>query len=249
MTESAHTPVGPKVLASLPGTDWGEFAARILADAFAKLGAEGIDRIVMLAGGRSAEQVYRYWGRHIEQFPGTPSLRLLFGDERCVAPDHAESNFGMAERCWIGAARRAGRIGSVARMEAEREDRGAAARAYELSIPQVVDILLLGMGEDGHIASLFPHDAAVHERNRRVVAVSGPKPPRDRLTVTPVVLDAAEAVFILATGVEKGRVLARAFDDLDDIDALPVRLVLPRAILLLDAEAAQELSGIAGSRN
>lgn len=249
MTELLHPQVGPIILESPPGTDWSTFAANVLADAFSRPNEERRERVVMLTGGRSAEKVYQYWGEHPEMFPGTTTVRLLFGDERCVPPDDEDSNFGMVKRSWLDAACRAGRVESVARMEAERADLEDAAHAYELMLPQTIDFLLLGMGEDGHIASLFPHDMALHERTRKVVAASSPKPPTNRLTVTPAVFDTAKTVFILATGVEKGRVLVRAFDDLDDVSTLPVRLVLPRAILLLDAAAAQELAGIAKHRS
>ena len=227
------------------------FAAMEIVNAFERLAAESSTCTLMLTGGRSAERVYQYWGRHLDAFPGQLHFRIFFGDERCVEPDHVDSNFGMAERSWLGAARQAGRIASVARMEAEKADSEGSANAYQSMLPRAIDFLLLSVGEDGHIASLFPHSVALNERQKKVIAISSPysEEPIKRLTVTPPVFDTAKTVFILATGSEKGRVLVRSFDDLDDVTTLPVRLVLLRAILLLDAAAAQELAGIAKPRS
>lgn len=221
------------------GFEWAAFAATLLAQMFFQRTRADGPCSIMLAGGRSAELVYRYWGAHPELFAdGLAATKFLFGDERCVPPDHAESNFGMAERTWFGRGGEAGKI-CVVRMEGESLDREAAARAYEKILPETIDFLLLGMGEDGHIASLFPNENALWERGQKVVPVLAPKIPAERLTITPAAIDLAKTVILMVVGAEKGRTLARAFDDLTDIAALPVRLVLPRAVLLLDADATK----------
>ena len=108
-------------------------------------------------------------------------------------------------------------------------------------MPEVVDVLLLGMGIDGHIASLFPNDPALMSSDRTVVPVSGPKPPYNRLTITPLVVQNARQTVLLATGKKKGSVLREAIDSPADFLSLPVRLALD-GILVLDPKAARRLT-------
>ena len=152
-----------------------------------------------LAGGRTPEPVYRElasassidWTR----------VDVFFGDERAVPPDHPDSNYLMVHRVLLS--RVPVPAGQVHRMEAERSDQEAAAREYERSLPPQLDILVLGMGPDGHTASLFPGSAALDEHQRLVVPVIGAKPPPQRLTITPPVIEAARRVAVIATGGDK----------------------------------------------
>ncbi|MGH7719617.1 MAG: 6-phosphogluconolactonase, partial [Gemmatimonadaceae bacterium] len=91
-------------------------------------------------------------------------VTVYFGDERCVPPDHPESNYRMAHEVLLQRVPVPG--ASVHRMEGERADRDAAARDYGRLLPDRLDVLLLGMGADGHTASLFPHSPALAERAR-----------------------------------------------------------------------------------
>ena len=151
---------------------------------------------VCLAGGGTPEPVYRElasassidWTRVV----------VFFGDERAVPPDHPDSNYLMVHRVLLS--RVPVPAGQVHRMEAERSDREAAAREYERLLPLRLDILVLGMGPDGHTASLFPGSAALDERHRLVVPVVGAKAPVERLTITPPVIEAARRVAVIATG-------------------------------------------------
>jgi len=129
---------------------------------------------------------------------------------------------------------------SIARMEAENPDRKAAAKAYEKLLPEAIDVLLLGMGTDGHVASLFPHSSVLKSTHRSVVPVTGPKPPHERLTVTPKIVTRARSVFLLATGTEKGRVLALALESPEDFRPLPVRLTLG-GTWLIDGAAERQM--------
>lgn len=193
---------------------------------------------VMLTGGRSAERLYTAWS-------GLPALlqmtgvRFYFGDERCVPPDHPESNFGMAMRSLFS---RGVPVGcTIFRMEADDPDHEAAALRYDDELPNMIDVMLLGVGEDGHIASLFPNSAALHETDRRVVSITGPKPPFDRLTITPPTIAQAKSVFVLATGTAKAAVLSMALQAPNDFDTLPVRLVL-NTTWLLDTALPENIS-------
>jgi 6-phosphogluconolactonase len=190
----------------------------------------------MLTGGKTAEQLYKHWAR-ASALP-LERMRLLFGDERSVPPDHGESNYALVMRTLLAKGVPPGC--SIARMEAERPDREAAARAYEALLPKAIDVLLLGVGADGHVASLFPHSPAFQSKQRTVVPVTGPKAPRERLTITPQVIAGAGEVFVLATGREKGEVLAEALQSPADAVSLPVRLALG-GTWLLDEQAACRL--------
>ena len=135
-------------------------------------------------------------------------VSIYFGDERAVPPDHRDSNFGMARRTLldhvpIGPDR-------VHRMHADRTDLAAAALEYEQCLPERLDILMLGLGPDGHTASLFPGTPALEPGARRVLAVAAPSPPVTprvaRMTITPLVIDAARHLVVLVTGADKERV-------------------------------------------
>lgn len=192
---------------------------------------------VMLTGGKTAGRLYAHWAK-------TSSLPLerisfLFGDERCVAPDHADSNYASVMRTFLAGGIPPGC--SIARMEADNPDHDAAARMYERLIPKEIDVLLLGMGCDGHVASLFPCSPALRPDQGYVVPATAPNPPRERLTITPKVVARAKEVFLLATGAEKGRVLAEALKLPMDPMSLPVRLTMGGS-WLLDAAAYAQLS-------
>lgn len=192
---------------------------------------------VMLTGGATAERCYLQWAR-TSNF-SLDGVRFLFGDERCVPKDDRDSNYALVMRSLFSEGVPAGC--SVVRMEADNPDRCAAARAYEELLPDSIDVLLLGMGTDGHVASLFPGSAALKATDRTVVPATAPKPPHERLTITPKVIVNAQAVFLLATGADKGRILAEALKSPEDVSALPVRLARA-GTWLLDDDAGRQLS-------
>lgn len=185
---------------------------------------------VMLTGGRSAERLYTAWAE-LPAFRQMAGVQFYFGDERCVPPDHPESNYRMVMRALFNQGVPTGC--SVFRIEADALDLEAAALRYEHVLPEKVDLLLLGVGEDGHIASLFPGSVVLQEVDRRVVRITGSKPPHERLTITPLVIARAKSVFVLATGAAKAQILVKALQMAGDFDILPACLVL-NAIWLLD---------------
>ncbi len=190
-----------------------------------------------LAGGRTPEPVYRQLasGRGIDW----SKVDVYFGDERGVPPDHPDSNYRMV--CATLLTRVPSLAGRIHRMEAERPDRDAAARDYERLLPPRLDVLVLGMGADGHTASLFPGSAALDERRRRVVAVLGNKLPAERLTITPPVIEEARVVAVIATGEDKAPAVARAIEGPLTPNAVPVQLAR-RGTWFLDLAAAALLT-------
>jgi 6-phosphogluconolactonase len=188
---------------------------------------------VCLAGGSTPKRAYELlstealdWGR----------VDFYFGDERCVSPDHPDSNYRMACEALV---RPGGpRLERIHRMSAEQEDREAAAAAYDQELPTQLDAMVLGIGEDGHTASLFPGSEALREEKRRVRVIRGAKPPPWRLTVTPPVLRAARALLVLAAGSGKAEAVARAMKA-GAVEEIPARLAArDGATWLLDAAAA-----------
>ncbi len=164
-------------------------------------------------------------------------VHVYFADERAVPPDHVDSNFRMASESLLSHVPIP--AAHLHRMEAERPDLDAAAAAYEKLLPAALDVLVLGMGADGHTASLFPGSWALAERSRRVVFVEGPKPPARRMTITPPVIAAARQVAVLVTGKEKAAAVARAFDDRTPTREVPAALARSGMWFLDPAAAAQ----------
>ncbi len=185
---------------------------------------------VMLTGGHSAERLYGVWAE-LPEFQLLKGVRFYFGDERCVSADHPESNYGMVMRSLFLQGVPAGC--SVFPMDGANLDRDAAARRYDETLPEKIDILLLGLGEDGHIASLFSGSTALDETGRRVVPVVGPKLPYERLTITPPVINLAGAIYVLAAGAAKAAVLVDLLEaPSKNVLNLPACLVLHAAWLL-----------------
>jgi 6-phosphogluconolactonase len=183
----------------------------------------------MLTGGRSAECLYLAWSA-LPDFKKLGGVHFYFGDERIVPSTHLESNYGLVMRTLFNKGIPDGC--SIVRMEVEHPNRDEVSMAYEKKLPGKLDILLLSVGEDGHIASLFPHGEGLNEASRSIVPVSGPKPPNDRLTITPIVIARARKVFVLAIGAKKKDILRRARVAPHNFADLPARLVLGATWLL-----------------
>lgn len=177
---------------------------------------------VMLTGGRSAAILYDAWSA-MQDFDQLRDVKFYFGDERCVPSDHPESNYGLAMRTLFQRGVPPGC--EVIRIAGEQTNDETAA-AYEAQLPDNLDVMLLSMGEDGHIASLFPQSPALLETCRGVVSVSAPKSPTERLTITPPVIARATQLFVLALGPAKAAVYSQAKLEPQNFAALPARLVL-----------------------
>ena len=169
---------------------------------------------------------------------------LFWVDERCVPADHPDSNFGLGKALLLR--RIEGSQPRVHRMEGDAADASGAATAYErdleasLGHPPRFDLVLLGVGPDGHVASLFPGHPALSERGRRVLALDdAPKPPPRRLTLTLPAFEAARLICIAAFGAEKAAAMREAIEKEDS--SLPVAQAArsgAHALFLLDPEAA-----------
>ena len=192
-----------------------------------------------LAGGSTPRPVYEALAEpELARTIPWDRVQVYFGDERAVPPDHADSNFRMAREALLA------RVGlppqSIHRMEAEALDLDAAAGRYAATLPAALDVLILGVGPDGHTASLFPGSPALKEQNRRVVPAVSPRPPAGRLTVTPPVIAAARRLVVLAAGADKAEAVARALIGSSKPIDVPASLARD-AVWFLDQAAAARL--------
>ncbi|MBI5361816.1 MAG: 6-phosphogluconolactonase [Planctomycetes bacterium] len=222
---------------------------RFLAAAERAIRDHGVFRVA-LAGGSTPRKLYA-------ALVGAPidwsKVLFFFGDERCVPPAHADSNYRMARETLLSKV--AIPNTNVHRIYAETDDEQAAAEEYEEELERVwglihhemprFDLVLLGMGADGHTASLFPGTKALEETKRRVVANWVEKLGAWRITLTAPVINAAREVVFLVAGADKAGVLKEVLQGPRDPARLPSQLVDPsdgELVWLVDRAAAAELA-------
>jgi len=138
-------------------------------------------------------------------------VTLYWGDERAVPPDHVDSNYGLAERLLLGPL--GARAPYAVRMPADEPELGAAARRYAEQLPPALDLLILGVGEDGHVCSLFPGHPALRVTDEGVSVVEdAPKRPPRRMTLTLPYVLASRRTWVVAVGPRKAPVLKQALE-------------------------------------
>ena len=206
--------------------------------------------VVALSGGTTPQALYTVLSSAYRTDVEWLNIEFFFGDERAVPPDHPDSNFRLASESLF---RPAGiRSRQIHRMRAEMEDLDAAAELYSRELEPLAtgdlprfDLVVLGLGPDGHTASLFPNSPVLEERTRWVVPVlHAPKPPSRRLTVTLPVLNAALQVIFLVSGKDKAQAVREVLQGVAPGKQYPAKLVRPgpgRLLWLLDQEAASLL--------
>jgi 6-phosphogluconolactonase len=207
------------------------------AGAAAELLAEASGHVV-LTGGSTPRSAYE---RAAVRRPDWSGLDVWFTDERCVPPEDEHSNFRLVSGALLDHVEGA----TVHRMRGELGPHdGAAAYERELdaSGPDAFDLMLVGLGPDAHICSLFPSDDALAERDRRAVGVevAGMAPLVPRITLTLPEVNATRRVVFLITGEGKADAVARAFSGHPDPRA-PGSLVEGSPLVLMDAGAAARL--------
>ena len=220
--------------------------AGLLEDAYREARIEGRPVSIAVPGGSVAES---FFPRLVKLPLDWRRVLVFFGDERGVKPDSDESNLAIARALWLD--RVPIPMANVHRMRGEEPDLDGAARDYErllveaLGAPPRIDLVLLGLGPDGHVCSLFPGHQALLETERYVVPVlNSPKPPAKRMTLTLLALAAARSVVLAAFGAAKASIVREAVED--PSSGLPAARALrvgPKAMALLDPEAASKLGG------
>jgi 6-phosphogluconolactonase len=205
-----------------------------------------------LSGGSTPAATYDLLATRFQLSVDWKEVQFFWGDERCVPPDNPESNFAMTNRTMLS--KLSLRPDQVHRMRGE-DPPAAGATAYEAEMRKCFglgeaefprfDLILLGLGDNRHTASLFPGDPAIHETQRMVLPVNADAEPRNRLTITPPVINNARCVMFLVKGQSKAAAVKDILEGPRDPDKRPAQIVAPHdgeVVWLLDKDAASLLS-------
>jgi 6-phosphogluconolactonase len=208
---------------------------------------------VALSGGSTPSKLYRLLAGDRANRVKWPHVQFYFGDERCVPPDHAESNFKLANDALFQP------LGieatQIFRIEGEAGQPDQAARRYEETIRQQFgtspawprfDLIFLGLGDDGHTASLFPGSPALDEKIRAVVVSESPRGVTHRITFTAPLINHARSIVFMVAGLQKAPAVRAVLED-DTVNAThyPAKLIQPvegHLICYLDRAAASALT-------
>jgi 6-phosphogluconolactonase len=208
---------------------------------------------IALSGGSTPRNMYTLIAANAATSLPWDRMFFFFGDERHVPPDDPDSNYRMANESLL--AKIPVPPANVFRIPAENPDADAAAEIYEQTLRKFFglapgefprfDLILLGIGPDGHTASLFPETAALQEKTRLVVANWVEKLGTSRITLTVPVLNHARCVAFLVSGIDKAAALHEVLEGKAPAEKYPSKLVQPsegKLIWFVDRAAASELS-------
>ncbi len=227
-------------------------AERLLAAAKGAVASHGVARIAV-SGGNTPKRTFEMLADRRGEFGGFPwdKTDLFWVDERCVPPDDKDSNYRMTKLALLDKVPLA--ADRVFRIEGEL-DPGEAAQRYETAIRArfglqgvempVFDLIALGMGPDGHTASLFPHTRGIHEGGAIVIPNHVPQKETWRVTLTAPVINHGREVVFLIGGPDKAEVLSQVLSDKYDPETWPSQLIQPKSgkvLMLLDEAAAAKL--------
>jgi len=209
---------------------------------------------VALSGGETPRQIYRRLGMdpHKDNIDWS-RVHLFFSDERSVPPNDPQSNYGMVERALLSGINIPRE--NVHRIKGEIEP-SLAAREYEHEIQNVrgaqsvrFDLILLGLGEDGHVASLFPHTDAVNEQISLVCPVMNPDQNIQRVTLTFPIINNAREILFLVSGKRKASIVQRVLGMVKPTSDMPATMVRPADGILhwmMDQDAASQIDPTTG---
>lgn len=213
---------------------------------------------VALSGGSTPKNLFTLLATNARTSLPWDRMFFFWGDERHVPPENPESNYRMADEAMLSKIPVA--AGNVFRVLSENPDAAAAAEAYEQTLRKFFalepgqiprfDMIMLGMGPDGHAASLFPESAALQEKSRLVVANWVEKFKTSRITFTLPVLNAARCVLFLVSGADKAPALHEVLESDAVGEQYPSKLIQPtdgKLIWLVDRAAASQLTSTAAS--
>jgi len=204
-----------------------------------------------LSGGSTPAAVYELLGKRFLLSVDWNEVQFFWGDERCVPPDSEKSNYAMAQRTMLS--KLPIKPSQVHRIRGEDQP-AVAAQAYEQEITNhfgsagipTFDLALMGLGDNSHTASLFPHNPVLHETQRRVSAVEvDDSTERHRVTLTAPVFNHAANVIFLVSGASKAQAVWNVLKGPRNPDEFPAQLITPATgalIWLLDRAAASKIT-------
>ncbi len=203
---------------------------------------------VALSGGSTPKVLFELWASRYARAIDWSRVKFFWGDERCVAPDDAESNYGVAKALFLD--RVTIPASNVHRVFGEADPMGERLR-YQNEIVSVVgnggtvpqfDLIILGMGDDGHTASIFPHESHFLNSKELCEVATHPSSGQKRITLTGTVINAASRVAFLITGANKADVLAQVIDKTGEFESFPASHVSAKEVtFFLDQAAAGKI--------
>lgn len=185
----------------------------------------------VLSGGKTPKQLYKILSKSKRSWD---TVHFYWGDERCVGPDHSDSNYKMAYDVLLSKInlpsahihRLQGEIApALSARNYEKTIRSAFGLTPDNPVTPSFDLVLLGVGTDGHTASLFPETEALQEKTQWVAANFVPKLAETRLTLTPLILNQTEHIFFLVAGSDKAKILKDVLEGPYHPDLLPAQLI------------------------
>ena len=226
-----------------------EMLSRAAAEVFVETAVESIRArgrfVVALSGGQTPRRTYELLAQpDLAGRVDWSLVHLFWSDERCVEPDDPRSSERLARRSLLDRVNLPPEQVHPFRCQGDIEE---SARAYEsllirffASDPPRFDLILLGLGRDGHTASLFPHTVSLIEPGRWTAGVSLREEPEDRVTFSPTLINHARKVLFLVVGPEKAEVLREVLEGPLEPDRLPAQLIRPQGetLWLVDRQAA-----------
>lgn len=209
--------------------------------------SEGKQVSVALSGGSTPRAIFQYISRYAVDSIHWENIRLFWGDERCVPPDQEESNYKMTlDTLLVNIPLESS---SISRIKGEKNPIEEAERYSHLVsglLPKyndtpAFDMVLLGLGEDGHTASIFPPDISLFNSKKLFEATQNPYTGQNRITATGRIINNARNVIFLVTGASKAKMVARLIKKQEGYENLPASRVMPESknlTWLLDEQAA-----------
>lgn len=247
--------VAPEIFVARTVQEWAQKTAAFMLSVSEQAIQSTGRCLITLSGGSTPRTLYQTirtpeWSTRFDW----SRILFLFGDDRCVGPEHPESNFGMAQVELFQPLRIP--PDRIYRMKGEHKDPTAAAEDYERTLRDLthchppasphLDLILLGLGDDGHTASLFPGTAALQEQSKLVTVGQAPTGITNRLTFTLGVLNRAAVILFMVMGSGKAEMVRRVIEPHSEADrSLPAATVAPdagRLVWMLDQAAAQQLT-------
>ena len=183
-------------------------------------------KTIMLTGGRSAMKLYDKWFNTLS-FDRYKTVNFI-SQMKDVPKNSKDSIFSsISPKLFNNIPKN-----QVERIKADTKDLSNEIERYSKILPDSIDLIILSVGEDGHIASLFPNNFSMKNNFKLMQVLNAPKFPKRRISITPEVIINAKKIILMAEGKIKGKILAKALLDVNNYIALPVRLVLGRTWLL-----------------